>query len=108
MKPERWKEIVFLVKERFEVIEERGFDFENMPGHVETITFLSPLGKMKLEFTRKPVVLDKRTIGSKRIGSQAKVEYTYSDVEETFRLNTYRWNDDQSQWDEMKAENFME
>ena len=72
------------------------------PGEIEYIIFNGPSGKIKLERTVKPAVLDKKGLGSKRIGSLTKVEYIYSDTDKVDIFKAYKWENDG--WVEIEAE----
>lgn len=95
------------VKDSFPV-EETGEDHLDEEGGVdiEYVVFKGPLGKMKLEFISRPIVLDKKTIYSRRIGSETNVEYVYSQEEKSHKLKIYKWDDDQDEWVEIDAKNF--
>ncbi|MFH1207585.1 MAG: hypothetical protein V1668_03180 [Patescibacteria group bacterium] len=103
MNDERWQDIVGKIKDGFEVIEHRTETLDPDPGTVELIIFNGPLGRMKLERTTKPLVLDKRAIGSKRMGSQATVQYVYSDTETTHAFKAFKWDAGQDDWVEMEV-----
>jgi hypothetical protein len=75
--------------------------------NIEFMEFSGPLGRMRLEFVEKPVILDKKTTYSKRIGSETKVDYIYSDTEKSQSMNVYKWSDEQDDWIEMDASNFQ-
>ena len=93
-----------MIKKKFTVLAERREDIEDIPNaFVESIEFQSPQGKMRLEYTTKPAVLDKKTIYSKSAGSASKVEYTYSPDELVHRLQAYRWDEARGEWEEVKA-----
>ena len=102
MQDEKWQEIIGRVKDDFEVIEHTTQKLEEGTGSVEFIIFNGPLGKMKLERTTKPLVIDKKGLGSRRIGSQTKVEYIFSDTEKVHTFKAYRWDDGQNAWVEME------
>ena len=103
MTDERWQDILGQIKDKFEVIDHRTQDLpeDAGPGSVEIIEFTGPLGKMKLERTTQPLVIDKKTIGSRRIGSQTKVDYIYSETEKVHKFKAYRWSEDDNGWVEM-------
>ncbi|MEA3464120.1 MAG: hypothetical protein U9R14_03535, partial [Patescibacteria group bacterium] len=61
---------------------------------------------IKLEFVSKPVVLDKKTTYSNRIGSETKVDYVYSDTEKSNRLMAYKWDEGEDKWIEIDAGTF--
>ncbi len=103
MQDDKWLDILGQVKDNFEVLEENKEELDPGPGEVEYIVFNGPLGKIKLERTTKPVVLDKKGIGSRRIGSQATVEYIYSDTEKSNTFRAYKWEDAEDDWVEMDS-----
>lgn len=103
MTEEKWQQIVGMIKDRFEVEYEGSeelIDFVN--GKVEFIVFDGPLGKIKLEYETKPLILDKKTIGSRRIGSETTVEYVYSENEFSNVFKAYKLTDDE--WIELAPE----
>src|SRR3989338_917228 len=104
MTDEKWLDVIAKVKDSFQILEHQTQDLpeDSGPGSVEFIIFEGPLGKMKLERTTRPLVTDKKTIGSRRIGSETKVTYIYSDTEKINKFKAYQWvNDD---WLEMAME----
>ena len=104
MTDERWQDIIAHVKDNFEVIDHRTEELEEEigPGEAEILEFNGPLGRMKLERTTKPLVIDKKTIGSRRIGSDTRVEYVYSDTEKVHKFAVYRFDPDHENWVEME------
>jgi len=104
MNQERWQEILGNIKDNFELEDEGKIHLDDEGGvDIEFAEFMGPLGKMRLEFISKPVVLDKKTIYSKRIGSETKVDYVYSEEEKSHQLIAYKWSDDQDDWVEVEA-----
>ncbi|SRR6056297_1124950 len=109
MTQEKWQTIVGNIKDKFEVEENKTEHFEDQGGmDVEFIVFKSPLGKVKLEFISKPVVLDKKTNYSRRIGSDVAVEYVYSEEEKTCSLNAYKWDETSEDWLKIDPSSFAE
>lgn len=106
MTEEKWQDAIATIKDNFEVTNHNTQDLpEDMgPGRVEIIEFIGPLGNMKLEFTTQPLVIDKRTIGSRRIGSDVKVEYKYSDTENVHKFKAFKFNEAANDWEEMEVE----
>ncbi len=104
MTQERWQEIVGMIKDNFGILKQEVSDLpeEDGGGEVEIIEFKGPLGLMRLEYTSRPLVLGKKTFGSKRIGSQATVEYQYSDTEKTHKLTVYKYDEPNDNWIEME------
>ena len=103
MTQERWEEIVGMIKDRFTVLDERteGLDAEDGPGSVQTIEFEGPAGRMQLTWTTRPRVIDKKALGSRRIGSQTGVQYIYSETEQVHRFQAFRWDAAQQNFVEM-------
>ena len=106
MQDEKWQETVVKIKTNFTV---SSHTTEDLPedrglGTVETIEFTGPLGKIKLERTTQPLILDRKSLGSKRIGSDKVIQYTYSDTEKVHKLIVYKWNDANQDWEELKMD----
>jgi hypothetical protein len=104
MTEEKWQETLGEIKDKFKVIEEGRRDLEGVPrGFVEFIVFEGPMGRIKLERTTQPVVLDKKTIYSKLAGTASKVEYIFSETETFSKLRAYRFNEIKGDWEEIKG-----
>lgn len=108
MLDERWKEITDMIKGNFEVLEHEVSDLEDMPGNIEHIVFVHPQGDMKLERTKRPKMLDKKTSYSGRAGSDVNVEYQYSDDEMVDFLQTFLWDDEKERWNKLDINMFEE
>ncbi len=107
MTKERWKEIIGNIKDNFGILEQGEEHIEDEGGvDIEFVEFNGPLGRMRLEFIEKPLVLDKKTIYSRRIGSETKVDYVYSDTEKSQKMSAYKWDDEQNDWMEIDGEMF--
>lgn len=108
MTDEKWQNIIAQIKDndKLEMIDHQTEDLpeERGPGTVEIIEFKGPLGLMKLERTTQPLVIDKKTIGSRRIGSDTSVEYVYSDTEKVHKFTVYRFEENDDRWVEMQME----
>lgn len=103
---EKWQQIKGDIKDKFKVEDEGETHLDEEGGvDIEYIVFEGPLGKMQLEFITKPVVLDKKTTYSKRIGSETAVEYVYGD-EKTNTLKVYQWSEEQDDWMEIDSSMF--
>ena len=115
MNNDRWNNIISMVQEKFPPAElsegeiEIGQDKHNNPikGKVERLEFTGPLGKMKLERTTKPKVLDKKTLYSNRAGSDMRVDYVYSEDEVVQFMKAYKWDEDEEKWLEIEAGNLV-
>ena len=108
MTEEKWEQIKELAKNDFEVEENTVTDLpeEQGSGTKETLIFLGPLGKIKLEYFVKAAVLDKKTIYSKRAGQQTKVDYVLSDTEKVRTLLAYKWDESSENWVKMDSGQF--
>lgn len=105
MSPERWEHIKGLVKDKFQVISERQEPIpDDQPGTQDVIEFVTPAGRMLLEWTDEPLKLNTRALGSKRIGSSTTVVHEYSETERVHRFTVYRWDDATSDWVEVRGE----
>lgn len=107
MMPEKWQKIVGNVKDSFEVKDEGEEHLDEEGGiDVHFIEFNGPLGLMRLEFVTKPIVLDKKTSYSKRIGSTTQIEYVYSEDEKSHLLVAYKWDEGKDDWIEIDGSSF--
>jgi hypothetical protein len=103
---EKWENIKGHIKDSFEVEDEGKEHIEEDGGvNVEFIEFRGPLGRMRIEFVDKPIILDKKTSYSKRIGSETGVHYIYSETERTYHMSAYKWSEESEEWIEMEAKN---
>jgi len=104
---EKWENLIDNIKNKFEVEKHKSKHFDEHGGtDIDYIIFKGPLGRVKLEFITKPVVLDKKTIYSRRIGSETTIEYIYSEDEKTHKLMAYKWDDSQNDWVEIDTNSF--
>jgi hypothetical protein len=107
MTEEKWKNIIGQIKDGFEVEDEGSERLDEQGGvDIEFIIFTGPLGRMKLEFATKPIVLDKKTNYSNRIGSETKINYVYSDTEKSSHLSAFKWDEGQDDWIEIDGTMF--
>jgi hypothetical protein len=113
MDTDRWEQIKENIKEKFKVLEEGTEDLtvptadgDVKSGQVEFLIAQTPLGKIKLCFESRPVVLDKKFIYSHRAGQSGRTEYEFSDTEFTHKIKAYKWNDDFDDWKEIDASTF--
>ncbi len=99
MTQEKWNELKVKIRTTFKEVQIFNDKLEEPEvGERETVLFAGPLGELKLEYLTRPVVIDKRTHGSRRIGSVPEVEYIYSPDEFSRTLKAYKWDDSQDDW----------
>ncbi len=104
MQIERWQEIISRIKDKFEVEDSGHESIEDDGGtEIDYIIFSTPLGRIRLELVSKPVVLDKKTQYSRRIGSETKVNYVYGD-EHASKMTAYKWSEADNEWEEIGAQ----
>ncbi len=103
MTDERWEEVIDRIKETFPVIDHEHEDLDPGPGTREYVSFTGPAGKMRLERTVKPRVLEVRGQGSKRAGSHTAIDFHYSNSEFVHTVKAYRWDDARAEWVDMEA-----
>jgi len=107
MLPEKWEQIVGNIKDNFKVEDCAKQHLDEHGGvDLEYVIFKGPLGRMKLEFITKPVIIDKKTKYSKRLGAGTVVEYVYSQEEKSHKLRAYKWDEASNDWLEMEAKKF--
>ena len=107
MTPEKWQTIVGNIKDKFSVEDNGNVHLDDEGGvDIEFIEFHGPLGRMRLEYVSKPVILDKKTTYSRRIGSETKVDYIYSEEDKSHQMMAYKWSDEKDDWEEIDAKAF--
>lgn len=107
MTKEKWEKIKGNILDNFSV-EDQGEEHIDDEGgiDIEFLVFNGPMGKIRLEYISKPVILDKKTTFSRRIGSETKVDYVYSEDETQEQLIAYKWDEASDDWEEMDAKMF--
>lgn len=106
MSPERWQNLKGELKDKFPVLAEGTEELDDRPGSFEFMELETPPGKVRLEYWTQPLVLDKKTTTSRRIGASVAVDYIYSEDEVTNRLQVFQWNEAAGDWDEVKKSMF--
>lgn len=104
MTDERWTELVGRIKDTFRVEQESTERVAEGRGTKRVVVFSSDQGTIKLEYWRHPAIIGTHGIQSRRIGSSAKIAYSYSPTEEVGYLKAYRLVG--QDWKEIDAEAF--
>ena len=104
MTDERWTDIKAHILEQFEILRHVTEEFSEGSGTMEVIEFVSPAGKFRFERTDRPLVLGKKTIGSKRIGSETTVEYLYSETERVHKFRALQWDEGENIWSQLEID----
>lgn len=111
MTPERWQQIKHTVRKQFPNAEEGIEDLvvdtaegQVKQGEAEFVVFEGgPLGRMKLQFQKKPRLEEKKFHYSHRAGTAARVEYKFSESELVYALKAYKWDETDDKWREIDA-----
>jgi len=99
MNDDKWLDTLAKIRTQFEVEEDMNEPHPDIErGRVETVVFRSPIGRIKLVRTTTPRVLDKKTVYSRRAGSDMAVQYEYSDTEFVNNFKIYKWDDLREDW----------
>lgn len=110
---DKWQQLKETLRSKFDVDEEGTEDLitynnneQVTKGTADFIVIVTPMGKIKVSFQKKPMVIDKKVHHSHRAGESEYIEYIFSDTEFTYKLHAYKWNENKEDWDEIDAENF--
>lgn len=103
MNDQRWEEVLRRLDKLFGDLEFDEIEDEEAHAVTETVVWSGPQGKMKLARTTRPLVVDKKTHYSGRVGGGSNVEYIYSKTETTSRVRLYRWGATAGDWEEVDA-----
>jgi hypothetical protein len=107
MQLEKWEITKGNIKDNFQVEDEGKEHLDDEGGiDIEYLVFTTPFGKIRLEYVVRPVVLDKKTTYSKRIGSETKIDYVYSETEKSYKMDAYKWDDKLETWAEIDSSSF--
>jgi hypothetical protein len=108
MQLEKWQDILDKITSNFVVQDKGKYHLDEQGGSdVEFLIFESPIGLVKLELTSKPVVLDKKTIYSNRIGSDTNIEYVYSPTEKNYKMLAYKYKEEDDTWLSIDNQSFI-
>lgn len=93
MNDERWYDLMERIRAKFKVTLEEEHPTPHGPGRVTRIEFDGPGGRMRLERTTRPIVLERKAHYSRRAGGETSEEFVYSENEFSDRINLFRWAD---------------
>jgi hypothetical protein len=110
---DKWEQLKEELRRKFKVEQETTEDLtvqtqdgEVVSGHADVVIIETPIGRVKLAFEIKPVVLDKKEFYSHQQGKAARIEYKFSETEKSYKLKAYKWDEDFEEWKEIDAGNF--
>jgi hypothetical protein len=106
---EKWQDLIENIRDKFGIEKEttepiliKSGGEEVEAGKKEIIEFRGASGKMKLERTVKPVVLEKKLLYHKRKDG-AQAEYVFSKDEFTYHVDGYIWDETLSGWQKIET-----
>ena len=106
MTQEKWLDLINMIEDKFQIEERKKEPLEEGPGECDTVVFKLSTGRFRLDYIRRPRVLDKKTTYSHRVGGDVKVDYIYSEDEFVAKLHAYRWDAGSDSWIEIEPEMF--
>lgn len=107
MNPDKWSEIKEKILSTFQVLNQEVLENTDEHEVKEIIEFEGPLGKIKLEWLKKPKLLDKKTQYSNRIGGNVSIDYIFSEDEFTYAMIAYKWDVNLEDWQQLTGGDFV-
>lgn len=98
---EKWQETAGKIKDSFTILDEGKEELED-GGILEYLEFENQQGVFRMEYTSRPLVVDKKTIYSNRANATVKVDYIYSQTERSGQLEVFQWNKIEEEWEKVK------
>ncbi len=97
----KWEALLDQIERLFGFLEHEIEEYPERHLTVETAVFDGASGRMKLERSVRPVILDKKTSFTKRAGSAVVIEYVFSEDEFVDTVKLYRWDRLAREWRQM-------
>lgn len=94
----KWEDLIDKIEKLFGFVEHTTEEYPERRMTVETAVFDGATGRIKLERTVKPVVLDQRTSYSKRADGDVTTEYVLSDDEYVDTVLFFKWDSLAREW----------
>lgn len=94
----KWEDLLDKIEKLFGFVEHTSEEFPERRLTIETVVFDGATGRMKIERSVRPVVLDKKVSYTRRIGSDVAIDYVYSEDEFVDTLKLYRWDRLAGEW----------
>lgn len=105
MNNEQWSDLKEKIRTKGIEISEKTEDatsFDDLgnkiPAKKEVLEFSTEMGKIKIERTSRPKILDKKAHYHKGTGGQAKLEYVLSPDEISHKVEVFRRDEDLDEW----------
>jgi hypothetical protein len=97
----KWEALLDQIERLFGFLEHEIEEYPERHLTIETAVFNGASGRMKLERSVRPVIVDKKTSYTKRAGSEVGVEYVFSDDEFVDTVKLFRWDKLAREWRQM-------
>jgi len=97
----KWEDLIDKIEKIFGFAEHTTEEYPESRMTVETAIFDGASGRIKLERTVKPVVLDENTTYSKRVGGEVTTNYVLSDEEFVDTVRFFRWDRLSREWEQI-------
>jgi len=94
----KWEDLLDKIEKMFGFIEHTTEEYPERRMTIETAVFNGATGRIKLERTVKPVVLETKRIYSKRAGGGITEEYVLSEDEFVDTVRFYKWDNLARAW----------
>ena len=94
----KWEDLIDKIEKMFGFAEHTTEEYPESRTTVETAVFDGASGRIKLERTVKPVVLDEKTTYSKRAAGEVTTTYILSDEEHVDTIRFFRWDRLAREW----------
>jgi hypothetical protein len=98
---EKWYYLLEEIDRKFGIEERETEEVPEKKITIERAIFTGAGGRMKLERTSRPLILDHQVKYSKRIGGGTTDKYVYSETEMTHRVTLYQWDEASGSWEEI-------
>jgi len=104
MHEKKWDALLDKIEKLFGFLDHEIEEIPERQMTIETAVFDGASGRMKLERTVKPLLLEKKVTFSKRIGSESDVEYIYSEDETVDIVKFYKWDKLRHEWKQIEMD----
>lgn len=100
----KWDDLIDKIERMFGFVEHTTESYPERRMTVETAVFDGASGRIKLERTVKPLVLDQKTSYSKRAGGEVMTDYVLSDDEYVDIVRFFRWDRLAREWKQIEMD----
>lgn len=98
MTEEKWQELVGRIQDDFTLEKQEQREDPETRTTTFLVIFQGPVGRIKLERTVRPKVLDERALGGSKFGAGTRITRKYSTTDFVDALHAYRWDEEKAAW----------